>query len=425
MYLIFGCFWIVFSDQLLAVLAPDQRSLPQTLKGLFYVGLTSVLLWGLVNAFWQHIRQQEAYFRLLFSENALAMWVCDETFQVRHVNRTACQLFNISEPAWMGQTLTALLPDTSAQLFQHWIDQGMPVSGVTFTLLQGDSLRYVHIGQQPLPLSLGRRHTHHLFRAEDLTERMQAEHHQERLTQELLEHNADLMAFTSLTSHLLRVPAANIQGLLVLYEQASEGEKQAIIAHLRTSSQELEQAIQQLNHIVMARHSVQTAVEWVHLGTLFAEVQGLLAEPLESLVPQISFDLQVPQVQTLKSSLRTIFYHLFSNTLKFRCPERPLTVCISSRQTPQGVEISFQDNGLGIDLERYSKQLFLPYKRFHTANYGKGLGLYLVATLSRFLGGEVTVSSQLGKGTTFSLLLPDLHNQHIPEASPATDKVSK
>src|SRR5690606_28325090 len=109
-------------------------------------------------------------------------------------------------------------------------------SGVTFTLFQGDNLRYVHIGQQPLPLSLGRRHKHHLFRAEDLTERMQAEHHQERPTQELLEHNADLMAFTSLTSHLLRVPAANIQGLLVLYEQASEGEKQAIIAHLRTSS---------------------------------------------------------------------------------------------------------------------------------------------------------------------------------------------
>lgn len=426
LYLVFGSVWIIFSDQLLALLAPEQRSLPQTLKGLFYVVLTALLLWGLVNAFWRHIRQQEAYFRLLFAENPLAMWVCEVgALQIRDVNQAACRLWQRSPTELQGRLWSDILPAPQALLFQQWRDQGFPGEGLHFSLNQGEVLRHLFMAHQPMPQSLGRQQASHLFIVQDLTERVEAQRRQDTLTQELLAQNADLMAFTSLISHLLRVPAANIEGLLVLYGQASESERQHIIDHLHTSSQDLEVAIQQLNHIVTARQGVQMPLEQVDLAALFAEVQGMLAEPMAALRPSIQLDFQVPHVVTLRASLRTIFYQLFSNALRFRSPERTLSLAVTSQSTPEGVRLSFRDNGLGLDLTRYGEQLFLPYKRFHPLNYGKGLGLYLVASLCRCLGIQLSVDSQPDQGAVFSLLLPDLPIQSPHEASPVTEKVSE
>jgi signal transduction histidine kinase len=426
LYLVFGSVWIIFSDQLLALLAPDQRSLPQTLKGLFYVALTALLLWGLVNAFWRHIRQQEAYFRLLFAENPLAMWVCEAgTLQIRDVNQAACRLWQLSPSELQGHLLRDLLSEPQALLFQQWLNQGFAGGGLYFSLTQGEVPQHLFITHQPMPQSFGLSQASHLFIVQDFTERIEAQRRQETLTQELLAQNADLMAFTSLISHLLRVPAANIEGLLVLYQQASEPERQRIIEHLHTSSQDLEDAIQQLNHIVTARQGDQMPVEQVDFAALFSQVQTMLAEPIEACGPMIHLDFQVPHVVTLRSSLRTIFYHLLSNALRFRAPERTLSLEVVSRATPEGVHLSFRDNGLGLDLTRYGDQLFLPYKRFHPLNYGKGLGLYLVASLCRCLGVQLSVDSQPDQGAVFSLLLPDILIQTPSEASPVTEKVSE
>ena len=67
------------------------------------------------------------------------------------------------------------------------------------------------------------------------------------------------------------------------------------------------------------------------------------------------------------------------------------------------VELSFSDNGKGIDLEKRGGQVFGLYKRFHTDIEGKGMGLFMVKTQVETLGGKVGMTSEVNRGTKITL----------------------
>lgn len=67
------------------------------------------------------------------------------------------------------------------------------------------------------------------------------------------------------------------------------------------------------------------------------------------------------------------------------------------------MKLIFEDNGLGIDLEKKGEELFKLYKRFHHHVEGKGMGLFMVKTQTEMLGGKISVFSEINKGTTFVL----------------------
>jgi signal transduction histidine kinase len=69
--------------------------------------------------------------------------------------------------------------------------------------------------------------------------------------------------------------------------------------------------------------------------------------------------------------------------------------------------LEVQDNGLGIDLARWGKDIFHLFRRFHPeAANGTGVGLFLVNRLVEGTGGHMQVDSQPGSGTTFRAHLP-------------------
>jgi len=76
-------------------------------------------------------------------------------------------------------------------------------------------------------------------------------------------------------------------------------------------------------------------------------------------------------------------------------------VKIYSRKTIDGVKLFFEDNGLGIDMKRNKDRIFGLYQRFHDHADSKGLGLYIVNSQIRVMGGEIEVESEVDKGTTF------------------------
>ena len=67
--------------------------------------------------------------------------------------------------------------------------------------------------------------------------------------------------------------------------------------------------------------------------------------------------------------------------------------------------LTVQDNGIGIDLERFGPQLFQLFRRFHTHVDGTGMGLYLVNRIVQNHGGRMEVSSTVDEGTTFQIYL--------------------
>jgi hypothetical protein len=71
------------------------------------------------------------------------------------------------------------------------------------------------------------------------------------------------------------------------------------------------------------------------------------------------------------------------------------------------INLEVSDNGLGMNMEQFSRNIFGLYKRFHTHTDGKGLGLYLVKLQIESLGGKVEVFSELNVGTKFVVSFPD------------------
>jgi sensor histidine kinase regulating citrate/malate metabolism len=68
------------------------------------------------------------------------------------------------------------------------------------------------------------------------------------------------------------------------------------------------------------------------------------------------------------------------------------------------ITLKFQDNGLGIDLEKHGSKIFGLNKTFHKHPEAKGIGLFIIKNQIESLGGNITVESEVNKGTTFTII---------------------
>jgi signal transduction histidine kinase len=92
---------------------------------------------------------------------------------------------------------------------------------------------------------------------------------------------------------------------------------------------------------------------------------------------------------------------LITNAFKYQSPERNLELKIFTKETKGFLQLYFSDNGLGINLQRHGDKIFGLYQRFHHHPDSKGLGLYIINSQVRALGGMIDVQSEEGVGTTF------------------------
>ncbi|MBC8083314.1 MAG: sensor histidine kinase, partial [Hymenobacter sp.] len=102
---------------------------------------------------------------------------------------------------------------------------------------------------------------------------------------------------------------------------------------------------------------------------------------------------------------RSILYNLLSNAIKFSAPGRAPVVRLRCHGTGSTTVLEVQDNGLGLS-ETQQAQLFGMFVRLHDHVEGSGIGLYMVKRIVENAGGTITVQSQPGVGTTFSVAFP-------------------
>jgi signal transduction histidine kinase len=105
--------------------------------------------------------------------------------------------------------------------------------------------------------------------------------------------------------------------------------------------------------------------------------------------------------------LKQILLNLIGNAVKFS--HEGGTVDVSSYEDDGMVRVLINDNGIGISAAD-QQEIFKPFKQLDSSldrRYGgTGLGLYLVKKLTEIHGGAVSVKSEVGKGSTFTLSLP-------------------
>jgi len=142
----------------------------------------------------------------------------------------------------------------------------------------------------------------------------------------------------------------------------------------------------------------------VVFATLLDEIKYSLDEVIDDKQVELNCNFSaVNGMITLKSYLHSIFFNLVSNSIKFCRPGIKAIIEITTALQNDKIQIVFKDNGLGINLAQHGQNLFGLYKRFHDHVDGKGMGLYMVKTQVESLGGKITASSEVNKGTEFRI----------------------
>ena len=226
--------------------------------------------------------------------------------------------------------------------------------------------------------------------------------------QQLVVQNHELQQFSYTVSHNLRGPVASMLGLMNIYHLSTdEHERRSIFSLMEKSAHSLETVIHDLNKIIDIRKDKFHATEKVSLET---EV-SLITQSLNVFITEkdvtIRPNFEADEIISIKAYINSILYNLISNAIQYRSPERSLVINISSYRKNDFVVIEVSDNGLGIDLDRFSGDLFKLYKRFHTHIEGKGLGLYLVKQQVEKMNGRIEVASAPGEWTRFSVFIKE------------------
>jgi PAS domain S-box-containing protein len=250
-------------------------------------------------------------------------------------------------------------------------------------------------------------HSHWISIQRDVTVEKEREKEREQLIRELTQNNKDLKQFSYITSHNLRAPLSNLTGLLNLIEEIpiEDSELKEIINGFSKSTHLLNDTINDLVKVIIIKDNPSIQKEKLLIKDVFENVFNQLSFLISSNKPILKIDLEVETIFNInKSYLESIFLNLLTNAINYREPSRQLRITIATKVEDNNLFIIFKDNGIGIDLEKNNDKIFGLYQRFHNYPESKGLGLYLVKSQVESMGGTISVDSNVGKGTTFTIV---------------------
>lgn len=223
---------------------------------------------------------------------------------------------------------------------------------------------------------------------------------------ELEEQNRQLDEFAHIISHNLRSPVGNIKALLnFINTNSSLDEYQLIFEKIRNVANNLSETMNELMETMRIKKN--TEVERVELR--FKDILDKVIQSLEGeliiCAATVTFDFnEAPKIYYSKAYLESILQNLLSNAIKYRSPERTPKIHVQTTLVPEGIELRFQDNGLGIDLGQHGDKLFGLHKTFHGNVEARGVGLFLTRTQIEAMGGSIRVESEVDRGTTFIII---------------------
>jgi PAS domain S-box-containing protein len=218
-------------------------------------------------------------------------------------------------------------------------------------------------------------------------------------------------AFLATMSHELRTPLNAIIGYQSLLKEGIHGslnEAQfAQLSRIRASADHLLTLIDE----ILTFSRVEAGKEVVRLEE--QDLRRLVEEAVSMVKPLadqkgLTLRVEVPdgQLRTDGGKLRQILVNLVSNAIKFT--ERG-EVNLRGRRDGDAVEFQVTDTGIGIASENLER-IFEPFWQVEQSSTrrvgGTGLGLTVSRSLARLLGGDVTVESKRGQGSTFTVTLP-------------------
>lgn len=251
---------------------------------------------------------------------------------------------------------------------------------------------------------------------QDITEHHQREEQLRRLISELTKQRDQLEEFAYVISHHLRGPVSNIVSLLNdLDSEKNTDIPNETVKHLRASSNHLLDTLEDLTHAIIVRHDDSPNYESLEVELVIKSVTNALRDLISASGTNISIDVRSqPILEYPRAYLESILRQLLSNSIRFSAPGRPPRIRIRMTHDETGPILEFSDNGLGIDLEKYGNKIFRVRTSFHRGAAGRGVGLFMIKTIVESMGGSVTLTSMIDKGTTFTIAFTNANGAGSP-----------
>lgn len=252
-----------------------------------------------------------------------------------------------------------------------------------------------------------------LMLATDVTSLKDAEAAAQRAREAAEEASRAKSSFLANMSHELRTPLNAIIGYSeLLSEMADEEGYGHINPDLKKVHHSASHLLALINDILdlskIEAGKMDLVLEDFDLASLIADVQAMAA-PLtdkrkNKLRVECPVDIGVVTLDRMKT--RQILLNLLSNAAKFT--ENGEVALIITCPAPDRLDIAIRDNGLGMS-EAQLGRLFQSFSQVHVDREkygGTGLGLVLCKRFAEMMGGNIAVRSEVGQGSTFSVLLP-------------------
>jgi signal transduction histidine kinase len=226
------------------------------------------------------------------------------------------------------------------------------------------------------------------------------------------EANRSKSLFLGMMSHELRTPMQSVLGYAALLRSGHRGpltlEQVEDISYIQLGADRMMTLIEQMLDLSqLEAGQLELAVESVDLTGIIEQVRQdfALQAADKSLDLRITQPSSLPPAQGDPGRVHQILRNLIDNALKFT---EAGTVCVSARTTGGGVAMTVSDTGIGIAAESLP-HIFEAFRQVDgsmTRHYGgAGLGLAIAHKLAEQMGGHITVESQDGVGSTFTLYL--------------------
>ncbi len=385
------------------------------------------------------LRDSEERFRTLFDKSPDGIFLTDpETQEIVDCNHSACAMNGYTREELVGQNINVLHPEDVARRMTGGVEgrrafvEELGRSGVvtvetvhrrkdgTLFLLE-TSMCLLTVGGRLLVMGIDR----------DITDRKRAENelrlHRDHLEELVAARTAELAvakeraeaadrvksAFLAAMSHELRTPLNSILGFTGILLRGLAGplneEQRRQLGMVASSSAHLLELINDVLDLSKIEAG-QLKVEAEEFDLRMSITRVLMAiSPLadkKQLKVTRKIDPEIGNITSDRRRVEQVLLNLLSNAVKFTDEGEISVECAAHGNH---VVIGVRDTGIGIkseDLER----LFRPFQQLDSGLSrvydGTGLGLSICKRIIELLGGEISVESQVGRGSTFSFSLP-------------------
>ena len=364
---------------------------------------------------------QGALLRQLIGGALDAMVTIDDRGRVLEFNPAAESLFGYRRDKVLGRLLNELIlpPEHReahvAGLARYLETRRSKILGRRLELeaLRADASR-IPIELTVLPTRVGAR-TYFTAFLRDLSERKAREQELQRARDAAESSLAAQSAFLASMSHELRTPLTAIIGYADLLKRGLDrqpSERETWLGHVLRNADHLLTLLNDLLDLSKLEANELT-LESAELNPvdLIKDVVGLTAPLAAKEGLEFSWECAPYLPRRIYADplrLKQVLLNLLTNAIKYT-PAGLVRLTAEPTSDGTGLLIAVEDTGIGIPAARLPT-IFEPFKQAHGASAGRhkgtGLGLSIASRLTELLAGELSVRSEVGQGTTFTLRLP-------------------